>query len=88
MVFQAELRAGTSTGGPFPNDKGFFAYVDGELDLIVREGDVLPVQLDDDLIENRTVAVIYLNPTSSGGEDASLRLVVLQLLLCWELSQR
>jgi len=75
MTFLAELRAGASSGGPFENENGLFAWVDGELELIVREGDLLSVQLDDGLTEDRTVAGININITNSGGEDGGRELL-------------
>ncbi|QDU90494.1 hypothetical protein Pla175_38990 [Pirellulimonas nuda] len=64
LAFLALLRAGADPGA-FGTGLGLFAYVDGELDLILRNGDSFGV-LSPDIngIETRVIERIQYSPTS------------------------
>ncbi|MEM7626906.1 MAG: choice-of-anchor tandem repeat NxxGxxAF-containing protein [Planctomycetota bacterium] len=66
VTFGAALRTGDEPGAGevnINNQSALFAYVNGVLELIVREGDLFTVDLTDSLAETRTISHI----NSSGG---------------------
>ena len=69
MAFVAELRTGTGDVVDESNDAGLFTYVDGEFQLVVREGDLFTVTLPDgSSTEDRTIASIVFS--QNGMNDA------------------
>lgn len=67
VAFHGRLKSGTVT---LANNQGIWATdLNGQLQLIVRKGDVIDVN-DDPLVDDfRTIAEVYLKTSYSGGED-------------------
>ena len=62
IAFVAALRTGTGDLVDESNDAGLFTFVDGEFQLVVREGDLFTVTLPDgSSTEDRTIASIVFS---------------------------
>ena len=64
MAFEAFLRTGTGAAVDDSNNRGLFTFTAGQMECIVREGDLLTVTLPDGAgTEDRTVGAIEISRT-------------------------
>ena len=76
IAFVARLRTGTGDIVDESNDAGLFTFVDGEFQLVVREGDLFTVTLPDgSSTEDRTIASIVFS--QNGMNDAGMLVFIL-----------
>ena len=76
ISFVAELRTGTGDVVDESNDAGLFTAVDGEFQLVVREGDLFTVTLPDgSSTEDRTISSIVFS--QNGMNDAGMLVFIL-----------
>ena len=76
ISFVAELRTGTGDVVDESNDAGLFTAVDGEFQLVVREGDLFTVTLPDgSSTEDRTISSIVFS--QNGMNDAGMLVFLL-----------
>ena len=76
IAFVARLRTGTGDIVDESNDAGLFTFVDGEFQLVVREGDLFTVTLPDgSSTEDRTISSIVFS--QNGMNDAGMLVFLL-----------
>ena len=76
IAFVARLRTGTGDIVDESNDAGLFTFVDGEFQLVVREGDLFTVTLPDgSSTEDRTISSFVFS--QNGMNDAGMLVFLL-----------